>query len=180
LAPRFEGGQSLIENRPWKPRFRFPRGSQTHTSAGGEYREGGKDPTVRLAVLDTEGIDAAVLYPSLGLMYGLYDDGPTAAAMCAANNDWLAEYCAADRHRLIGVALLPQQDPELAARELERCVERHGFVGGVVRPNRIAGRTIDDDAYQPLWAAAEALDVPIVLHEAYIGAIDTVGEDRMS
>jgi predicted TIM-barrel fold metal-dependent hydrolase len=113
-------------------------------------------------------------------MFGLYEDPKPAAALCAANNDWLAAYCSTDPSRLIGVALLPQQDPALAVAELERCVDRYGFVGGVIRPNRIAGRTVDDAAFEPLWAAAAQLDVPIVLHEAYFGGIDTVGEDRQS
>ena len=90
-------------------------------------------------MLDEEGITAAIMFPSMGLMYGLYEDPKPAAALCTANNDWLAEYCSADSRRLIAVALLPQQDPNLAVAELERCVEQHGFVGGVIRPNRIAG-----------------------------------------
>src|SRR3954447_10188009 len=185
LAPRFardENGKSvtLIEGKPWRPKFRQPRGSKTHVSAGGVVRAGGRDPVERVRVLDDEGINAAVLYPSLGLMFGLYDDPDAAAALCASYNDWLADYCATDPRRLIGVALLPQQEPKLAAAELERCVERHNFVGGVIRPNRIAGRTIDDPSFDALWSAAAALDVPIVTHEAYTGGgIDTVGEDRM-
>jgi predicted TIM-barrel fold metal-dependent hydrolase len=183
LAPRFERDAdgklvNLIEGKPWRPTFKLPRGSSTHTSAGGVERTGGRDPVERLRALDEEGIDAAVLFPSLGLMYGLYEDPKPAAALCAANNDWLASYCATDPRRLVGVALLPQQDPSLAVSELERCVEQHGFVGGVIRPNRIAGRTVDDESFEPLWAAAAALDAPIVLHEAYFGGIDTVGEDR--
>ena len=183
LAPRFERDANgklvnLIEGKPWRPTFKLPRGSKTHTSAGGVERTGGRDPLERLRVLDDEGIDAAVLFPSMGLMYGLYEDPKPAAALCAANNDWLATYCQADASRLIGIALLPQQDPSLAVAELERCVEQHSFVCGVIRPNRIAGRTVDDDSFEPLWAAAAALDVPIVLHEAYFGGIDTVGEDR--
>jgi predicted TIM-barrel fold metal-dependent hydrolase len=183
LAPRFERDAdgklvNLIEGKPWRPTFRLPRGSKTHTSAGGVERTGGRDPIERLRVLDEEGIDAAVLFPSMGLMYGLYEDAKPAAALCAANNDWLAEYCQADPSRLIGIALLPQQDPALAVTELERCVEQHGFVGGVIRPNRIGGRTVDEEAFEPGWVAAAALDVPIVLHEAYFGGIDTVGEDR--
>ena len=171
---------NLVEGRPWRPRFPFPRGAKTHTSAGGEYRAGGRDPKVRLDVLDSEGIDAAVLYPSLGFIYALYEDPKTAAALCGANNDWLAEYCSADPNRLIGVALLPQQDPALAVTELERAVGRHGFVAGVIRPNRIGGRTVDDPDFEPLWEAAEALDVPIVLHQAYEGGtVDTVGHDRV-
>jgi uncharacterized protein len=185
LAPRLVRNDdgtvtNLIEDRPFAPRFPFPRGTRTHTSAGGEYRVGGRDPKVRLEVLDSEGIDAAVLYPSLGLMWGMYHDPQAAAALCAAGNDWLADYCRADPRRLVGVAVLPQQDPGLAAAELERCVERHGFVAGMIRPNRIGGRTVDDPAFDVLWQAATALDVPIALHEAYTGAIDTVAEDRVA
>jgi predicted TIM-barrel fold metal-dependent hydrolase len=183
LAPRFERNEdgkivNLVEGRPWRPTYKLPRGSKTHVAAGGVPRTGGRDPVERVRVLDEEGIDAAVLFPSLGLMYGLYEDPEAAAALCAANNDWLADYCATDPRRLIGVALLPQQDPQRAVVELERCVEQHDFVGGVIRPNRIAGLTVDDPAFEPLWSAAAALDVPIVLHEAYFGGIDTVGEDR--
>ncbi len=185
LAPRFERAAdgsvvNLIEGRPWRPRFAFPRGSKTHTSAGGVERTGGRDPAVRLEVLDSEGIDVTVLYPSLGLMFGLYEDPKPAAALCRAVNDWVADYCSADPERLVGTALLPQQDPLLAAEELERSVERHGSVAGVIRPNRIGGITVDDDAFEPLWSAATQLDAPVVLHEAYVGGIDTVGEDRVS
>ncbi len=185
LAPTAQRGDdgtltTLIEGRPWKPEFPYPSGSQTHTSAGGEYRAGGRDPHMRLEALDEEGIDIAVLYPSLGLMFGLYQDPEVAAAMCAVDNDWLASFCAKDPDRLVGVALLPQQDPDRAARELARCVEQHGFVAGMIRPNRIGGRTVDDDAFEPVWATAESLDVPITLHEAYLGGIETVGLERVS
>ena len=83
-------------------------------------------------------------------MYGLYEDPAPAAALCAGNNDWLADYCATDPNRLIGVALLPQQDPQRAVAELERCVARHNFVGGVIRPNRIGGLTVDLTAHEPV------------------------------
>lgn len=170
---------TLVGGSPWRPRFAFPHGSHAHTSAGGENQQGGRDPAVRLSVLDEEGIDAAVLFPSLGFMYGIADDPQAAAALCTANNDWLAEYCAPDPRRLVGVALLPQQDPKLAAAELERAVEHHDFVGGVMRPNRVGGLTVDDPAFEPLWDAAEALDVPIAFHEAYLGGgVEIVGEDR--
>ena len=171
---------NLVEGRPWRPEFAFPRGRSTHTSAGGTVRSGGRDPRERVDVLDSEGIDVAVLYPSLALIFGLYEDPRNAAALCAGANDWVAEYCSHAPRRLAGVATLPQQDPVLAARELERCVERHGFVAGMIRPNRIGGRTVDDAEFDVLWDAAEALDVPVVCHEAYIGgAIDTVGHDRI-
>jgi len=114
------------------------------------------------------------------LMFGLLEHPDIAAALCTAYNDWLARYCATDAKRLIGVALLPQHDPRLAADELERAVVNHGFVGGVMRPNRIGGRTVDHPDFDVLWGTAERLDVPMSLHEAYLAGIDTVGLDRMS
>lgn len=168
-----------LEGRLWRSRFPFPGGLTNHVAAGGQRREGGRDPKVRLGVLDDEGIDAAVLYPSVGLMFGLHDNPDVAAALCTAYNDWLAGYCAADPERLIGVALLPQHEPRHAAAELERAVTSHGFVGGVMRPNRVAGRTVDDPAFDVLWEMAQSLDVPVGLHEAYLSGIDTVGIDRM-
>ena len=62
-----------IEGRLWRSKYPFPGGLQNHVSAGGVRREGGRDPKVRLQVLDDEGIDAAVLYPSVGLMFGLLE-----------------------------------------------------------------------------------------------------------
>ena len=186
LAPTFrreaDGSvTNLIEGRPWRPDFAFPRGRRTHTSAGGSVRTGGRDPRERVDVLDSEGIDIAVLYPSVALMFGLYTEPATAAALCTAANDWTAAYCATDPRRLCAVATLPQQDPALAVAELERCVSTHGFVGGMIRPNRIGGRTVDSPDFDVLWSAAESLDVPIAIHEAYLGsAIDTVGHDRIS
>jgi predicted TIM-barrel fold metal-dependent hydrolase len=148
LAMRFvaaAGGHVTyeIEGRLWRSKYPYPGGLQNHVSAGGERREGGRDPKARLQVIEDEGIDAAVLYPSVGLMFGLLENPDIAAALCAAYNDWLAGYCSTDPSRLVGVALLPQQDPGLAAAELERAVDRHGFVGGVIRPNKVGGRTVE-------------------------------------
>jgi uncharacterized protein len=168
-----------IEGRLWRSKYPYPGGLQNHVSAGGERREGGRDPKVRLQVLEDEGIDAAVLYPSVGMMFGLLENPDVAAALCAAYNDWLAGYCATDPTRLIGIALLPQQDPGLAAAELERAVDRHGFVGGVIRPNKVGGRTVDHPDFDRLWETAQRLDAPVGLHEAYLSGIDTVGVDRM-
>ena len=71
-----------------------------------------------------EGIDQAVLYPTIGLYFSVVDDPAAAVALATAYNDWLASYCAADPRRLFGAAMLPLQDPAAAAAELRRAVER--------------------------------------------------------
>src|SRR5262245_24607072 len=113
---------------------------------GRHYHDGnpaGFDGRERLKVLDAEGIDVAVLYP--GLRLGAIRDPELAVASCRVYNDWIAEYCAADRRRLVGVAALPLQDPVGAAREARRAVLDLGLRGAFARPNPLPdGRLLHD------------------------------------
>ncbi len=143
-----------------------------------EAQPGGSDPVARLADMDAEGIDQAVLYPTLGLYFSVVEDTGAAAGLARAYNDWLAGYCAADRTRLFGAALLPLQDPAAAVRELRRAVDELGFVAGFVRPNPCLGRSLCDRAYEPLWDAAEELGVPVGVHEGSSVIVPTLGADR--
>ena len=84
-------------------------------------------------------------------------------------NDFLAEQIAKRPDRFKGFAALPMQSPELAARELERCVKELGFVGALV--NGFSQTEGSDDVlyydlpqFRPFWAVVEALDVPFYLH----------------
>ena len=74
-----------------------------------EGRKGGFDPHARIVDMDREGIDAAFLYPSLGLFLGGMKDPDVAAAACRAYNRWLADYCKPYPDRLFGAAMLPMQ-----------------------------------------------------------------------
>src|SRR5215470_8298362 len=65
-----------------------------------EGRKGGFDPHARMVDMD-----AAFLYPSLGLFAGAVEDPGLAAAMCRAYNRWLADYCKPYPERLFGVAM---------------------------------------------------------------------------
>jgi predicted TIM-barrel fold metal-dependent hydrolase len=143
-----------------------------------EALPGGWDPVARLRDMDAEGIDQAVLYPTIGLYFSVVDDPAAATALAAAYNDWLASYCATDPRRLFGAAMLPLQDAAAAARELRRAVSELGFVAGFVRPNPCRGRSLSDRAYDALWAVAEELDVPIGIHEGSSVIVPTLGSDR--
>src|SRR6266852_1897792 len=56
-------------------------------------RPGGFDPHKRIPDMDLDGIDAAFLYPSMGLFAGAVHDPALAGALCRAYNRWLADYC---------------------------------------------------------------------------------------
>ncbi len=143
-----------------------------------EALPGGSDPVARLRDMDREGIDQAVLYPTIGLYFSVVEDPAAAIALAAAYNDWLAGYCAADPRRLFGAAMVPLQDPAAASRELRRAVTELGFVAGFVRPNPCLGRSLPDRAYDVVWEAAEELDVPIGIHEGSSVIVPTLGSDR--
>jgi hypothetical protein len=131
----------------------------------------GFDPSERLRVMDEEEIDVAVLYPGLGFSLGAIRDPELAVASCQIYNDWLAEFCARDPLRLVGVAALPLQDPRAAAREVERA-HALGLRGSFVRPNPHAGRPIHDEAFFPVWEALEATGLPLGFHPAGRGEFD--------
>jgi len=143
-----------------------------------DAQPGGWDPVARLVDMDAEGIDQAVLYPTIGLYFSVVDDAATAVALARAYNDWLAGYCGADGRRLFGAAMLPLQDPEAAAAELRRAVGELGFVAGFVRPNPCLGRSLSDRAYDVVWEAAAELDVPVGVHEGSSVIVPTLGSDR--
>jgi len=139
---------------------------------------GGWDPEARLRDMNGDGIDVAVLFPSIGFFVFESDDSLLVGALCRAYNDWLADYCRAARDRLVGVALLPLADVDAAVRELERATTQLGFRGAFVRPNPYAGRPIHHPVYERFWECAASLGVPITVHEGLTDGLPTLGRDR--
>ena len=121
-------------------------------------RKGGFDPHARIPDMDLDGIDAAFLYPSLGLFAGAVSDPAFAAAMCRAYNRWLADYCKPYPDRLFGIAMLPMQSIDAAIQEMRFARKELGFRGGFLRPNPYNDRKLHDPDYEPFWTAAEELD----------------------
>jgi uncharacterized protein len=134
-----------------------------------ELMPGGFDPVQRLVDMDSEGIDIAVLYPSIGLFLEAIEDPLLGEACCRVYNDWLADYCRAAPERLIGVAAVPMQDGRAAARELQRACGTLGMRGAFIRPNPCNGRSLHDPYFDPFWAAAAEAGVPVGLHPSGAG-----------
>lgn len=121
------------------------------------------DPVERLEDQDADGVAGEVLYTSLGMgLYGL-KDGELRAACFRAYNDWLAEYVSHDRSRLAGVALIPMDTDAMAIAELERAA-RLGLKGGMIWGAPPASRPYDRPDWDPIWAVAQACEMPLSLH----------------
>lgn len=137
---------------------------------GGECAErqiGGLDMEVRLKANDAEKIDVQFLFPTL-IGIPCMAVGPVAAELCRAYNDWTKKLVAGREDRLKPIAILPWGYPEGMVAELERCVKELGFKAAHVMPYHAPTggekRTIDNPVYYPFYAAAERLDVPLMLH----------------
>lgn len=63
---------------------------------------GGYDPRARLQVMDQEGIDVALLYPTIGICWeGAVQDPKLALAYTRAYNRWLVDFCRENSKRLV-------------------------------------------------------------------------------
>ena len=129
--------------------------------------KGGFDPHARIPDMDVDGIDAAFLYPSIGLFAGAVDDPPTSPrAMCRAYNRWLADYCKPYPDRLFGVAMLPMQSVDLAIEEMTLRAQEAGHARRVSAAEPVQRQDdAHDPIYEPFWTAAEDLDFSIGFHE---------------
>jgi uncharacterized protein len=170
-SPAGFGGAGAVEKRPGMkddPYERYEDG-----------RRGGFDPHARIEDLDLDGIDAAFVFPTLGLYVGTAEDTRLAGAVCRTYNEWVAAWCQPYPDRLFGVAMLPMQNVELAVAELKFARSELGLGAAFIRPNPYEGRTLSDPAYDPLWEAAQDLDVSIGLHEG-LGGMPAAASDRVA
>lgn len=158
--PGFENGSSTGNDGPAQP---FPLGFVPET-ARTELLQMAADPRSRLKAMDGEGIDTVALFPTHALRLGGVRSPELAPALFRAYNDWLAEYCSQNRERLLGVAMVPLQQPELAVAEAERAVVKLGHRGLFISPHPVDKRNLDHPAYEPLWDLAEQLGVPALVH----------------
>jgi predicted TIM-barrel fold metal-dependent hydrolase len=136
-------------------------------------REGGWVAAKRLADMDEDGIDVAVLYPTN--MLGVADDVELFAIACRAYNDWMHDYCSTDPTRLVGVGVVPLQDIDRACAEARRCVHELGLRALMIRPAPYVGTAkLHDRVYDPFWREACDLGVGIGVHPFPFGDLPNV------
>jgi predicted TIM-barrel fold metal-dependent hydrolase len=116
-----------------------------------------------LADLDRDGVWAATLHPNTGLF--IYETPrPELAYACARiYNDHVAEVYQSER--LYPNALIPLLDPDRAVEEIEHAAKL-GLRGLELPQSAPPGRPYFTDAYEAVWAAAQAHNFPIAMHIA--------------
>lgn len=124
---------------------------------------GCRDPHARLKDMDALGTDQVMLFATWFVRLALVRDAKAAAILARAFNDWVHDYCAADRKRLFPCAVLPLQSVEASVEELRR-VAKLGFKAAAVRPCFWNGRYPTLPEFDPLWREFEALDLVLAMH----------------
>jgi aminocarboxymuconate-semialdehyde decarboxylase len=139
------------------------------------------DPRRRIEEMERTGVSMQVL-STVPVMFSYWAKPADALDLSRRLNDHIAEVVRDHPTKFAGLATVPLQDPELAARELERCVRELGLsgaqIGTHVDANSHCARTetqnLDDISLDSVWSTAEELDAAIFVHPW-----DMLGKDRM-
>ena len=134
-----------------------------------DIRPGGYIPEEHVKDMEADGVYAGILYPTTGLGLFRFDPGTEALnVFFSIYNDWLAEFCSAYPSRLKGIAMINLEDVQAGVKELERCA-KIGLIGAMIStyPEGVGyytGTGFDSPRYEPFWAAAHDMNMPISLH----------------
>ncbi len=135
-----------------------------------DWHRGGWDSKYRIADQDRDGVGAEVIYPSVGMMLCSHPDFDYKHACFTAYNRWLQEYCAEAPKRLYGMAQLAMRSVEDGIAELHVAKEM-GF-RGVMMPSEPAHEDYDHPDYDPFYAAAVDMGMPLSFHILTSSATD--------
>jgi aminocarboxymuconate-semialdehyde decarboxylase len=139
------------------------------------------DPKRRIEECDRAGVSMQVL-STVPVMFSYWAKPADGLDLCRRLNDHIAGVVRDHPTRFAGLATIPLQDPDLAARELERSVRELGLhgaeIGTHVDSNNFCHgadcRNLDDRSLDVVWSAAEQLNTAIFVHPW-----DMIGKKRM-
>ena len=126
-------------------------------------RPSGWDPAERMKDQEIDGVDAEILYPTLGMPIFSMLDGELQRACFHVYNDWVAEYCRYDPKRLYGIGLISLEDIDAAVEDVES-IAKQGMRGAMIWGAAPEERPYSDRAYDPFWQAASEAELPVSLH----------------
>lgn len=118
------------------------------------------DYELRIFEMDRHGIDISIVSLTCPNVY--WGDEATSALAARESNDAMQSAQARWPDRIRWFTSLPWEYPEAAIRELER-TRANGAVGVMVLGN-IAGRSLIDPLFEPVWQAIDAAAMPVLVH----------------
>jgi aminocarboxymuconate-semialdehyde decarboxylase len=114
----------------------------------------------RLIDMDAQGID----YQAINVnAWGYNAERALARDLIALQNEKISQWCAKHPDRFVGMATLALQHPDLAAEQLDHAVKKLGLRGAAIGGS-VEGQELSDRKFDPFWAKAEELGVPLFMH----------------
>jgi predicted TIM-barrel fold metal-dependent hydrolase len=115
----------------------------------------------RLRDQQRDGVSAEVIFPTFALQACFAsDDAEFQRQLCRAYNSWAADVF--DDDRLLPVGMVSMLDIDAAIEDAQAVVD-HGF-RALFLPAQVPSRLYNDGAYDPFWAVAEEIGLPLTFH----------------
>ncbi len=127
-----------------------------------ELHRSGHDSSFRRADQLVDGVDAEILYPTIGLVLCNHPDFDYKKSCFDAYNRWVSAYCQADPDRLFAYGQTAVRSPEEAVEDL-KMIRELGLVG-VMMPGRPAVEDYDSPVYDAFWRTCVELGLPVSFH----------------
>jgi len=121
------------------------------------------DTAARVELLDSWGVDAGVVFPTIGILWDKAEDPELAMAYARAYNNWQWDFASPAKDRILPIAHIPLYDIDLALTELQRCLKL-GFKGMFLAPEPVNGKRPSHPDFDPLWREMVEADLPVCVH----------------
>jgi aminocarboxymuconate-semialdehyde decarboxylase len=130
------------------------------------------NPLVRIEEMKAHHADMQVIC-TIPVMFSYWAKPEDCLELSRFLNDDIAKTVSEHPGRFAGLATVPMQDPDLAVKELERCM-KSGFRGVQIGSN-INNVNLDDKRFDEFFAACEQLGAAILVHPWQM-----MGQEHMS